>query len=243
VFETVFTVDSVHKGTLTAIVDKGGIVTLPYGVEGFVPSRHLTKEDGSKVAVEESLDFKVLEFSKDGKRILLSHLDTYFGSQSSDRQDRKPDKRSKGKSIRKAVKEVRDNLEKTTLGDLDAFSSLKSEMENASKASAKEDVVEEAPAKEKVKEEPVDEVPAVEEEVLEEPAAAAEEAQAADEVLKEEQSVEEEPVAEETTEEPAKQEAEASSADEAEEVVKEEEKDGDSIENESNDTDADKEEK
>ncbi|PCH95117.1 MAG: hypothetical protein COB85_04870 [Bacteroidetes bacterium] len=200
VFETVFTVDSVHKGTLTAIVDKGGIVTLPYGVEGFVPTRHLTKEDGTQVAVEESLDFKVLEFSKDGKRILLSHMDTHSGaSSSSDRQDRKQGKKGKGKSIQKAVKEVRDSLEKTTLGDIDALSSLKSEMEGAEKA--KEEEAKEAAAKDKkVSEEPVAEV--AEEEVKEDEPTAEE---------KEEDTAEEE--SESTPDEETPKEEESDEAD------------------------------
>ena len=73
VFETVFSVGSVHSGTIVNMNDKGAIVALPYGVEGFAPLRHLIKEDGSHAKEEEILDFKVIEFSKENKKIILSH--------------------------------------------------------------------------------------------------------------------------------------------------------------------------
>ena len=73
VYESLFTVGSVHQGTITAINDKGATVALPYGVEGFAPTRHLEKEDKSKARVDETLDFKVLEFGKEAKKIIVSH--------------------------------------------------------------------------------------------------------------------------------------------------------------------------
>jgi len=73
VFETVFTVDSIHKGTITHLTDKGAVVALPYGLEGFAPTRHLVKQDGTNAKAEETLDFKVLEFAKDQKKIIVSH--------------------------------------------------------------------------------------------------------------------------------------------------------------------------
>ena len=73
VFETVFTMDSVHQGTVTSINDKGAVISLPYGVEGFTPTRHLKKEDGSTIKVDETANFKVIEFSKENKKIILSH--------------------------------------------------------------------------------------------------------------------------------------------------------------------------
>jgi len=73
VFETIFTVDSVHKGTVTSLNDKGATIGLPYGVEGFAPARHLAKADGTTARAEEVLDFKVIEFSKESKRIVVSH--------------------------------------------------------------------------------------------------------------------------------------------------------------------------
>jgi small subunit ribosomal protein S1 len=73
VFETIFTVDSVHEGTIIDIFDKGAVVALPYGVEGFVTPKHLVKEDGSPAKVEDKMEFKVIEFNKSSKRIILSH--------------------------------------------------------------------------------------------------------------------------------------------------------------------------
>ena len=85
VFETVFSVDSVHKGTIIEKGDKGAVISLPYGVEGYAPNRHLVKEDGKKAEVDEALDFKVIEFSKDARKIVVSHSKTF--------QDMKEDKK------------------------------------------------------------------------------------------------------------------------------------------------------
>ena len=73
VFETIFTVGSVHEGTIIEMLDKGALISLPYGVEGFATPKHLIKEDGTPVEVDEKLDFKVIEFNKDAKRIIVSH--------------------------------------------------------------------------------------------------------------------------------------------------------------------------
>jgi small subunit ribosomal protein S1 len=71
VFETVFTLDSVHTGTVTQVTDKGAVIALPYGVEGFAPTRHLLKADGTSLKVEEQAEFKVLEFNRKKVRRLL----------------------------------------------------------------------------------------------------------------------------------------------------------------------------
>ncbi len=128
VFETVFTPGSVHEGTITNFVDKGATVTLPYGIECFVSQKNLTKEDGTAVAMEEKLPFKVLEFNKNSKRISISHTRTW-------EQDVKKEPVAKGnagnepESTQKAVKKLKANLEKTTLGDISDLAALKSEME------------------------------------------------------------------------------------------------------------------
>lgn len=124
VFETVFAMNSTHKGTIISVNDKGAVVALPYGVEGFVPNRHLKKEDGSKVAVDEALDFVVIEFSKENKKIILSHINTWKAPES------KPSNRKDGGS-RSAVKRVNDSNEATTLGDIASseLAKLKSKME------------------------------------------------------------------------------------------------------------------
>ena len=131
VFETVLEVGSVHKGTGESVNDKGAVVSLPHGVEGFSPSRHSVKEDGTKLNAEDTVDFSVLEFSKEGKRILISHLDTYGGEVPKSKVKPKSSGSSKGNSMRKAMSNVRNNLEKTTLGDIDALSMLKSNLEEA----------------------------------------------------------------------------------------------------------------
>ena len=129
VFETVFELGSLHKGTVETVNDKGAVIALPHGVEGFVPSRHTVKEDGNKLQVDDSVDFKVLEFSKDNKRILLSHLETY--AEKVEKPKKEQPAKDKSKSVRKAMTNVRKNLEKTTLGDIDALSELRADLANA----------------------------------------------------------------------------------------------------------------
>jgi small subunit ribosomal protein S1 len=137
VFETVFTLGSVHQGTITSRNDKGGVVNLPYGVEGFAPSRHLAKEDGSKAAADEALDFEIIEFNKDAKKIIVSHTKTFETdmdtSKSTGGADKKRRPSGKAKSDSKAVQKIQDAQEKTTLGDLGVLSDLKEEMEQAEK--------------------------------------------------------------------------------------------------------------
>ena len=127
VFETIFTTDSIHEGTIVEIFEKGAVIALPYGVEGFATPRHLVKEDGSQSKVEEKLAFKVIEFSKAAKRIILSHSRTF-------EDDKKADETAKKKEVakiaKKGVKKVKDSLEKTTLGDISELAALKSQMES-----------------------------------------------------------------------------------------------------------------
>ena len=140
VFESVFEVGSVHKGTVTSASDKGLVVALPYGVEGFAPTRHAVKEDNTQVRLEESVDFKVIEFSKDNKKIILSHTRIFQDATASERAKESAAKESAVHSTKRAVKKLKDNLERTTLGDLEALANLKSDMEaSEKKAKAKED--------------------------------------------------------------------------------------------------------
>ena len=134
VFETVFTMNSVHEGTVVNVIDKGAIIALPYGVEGFVPNRHMKKEDGSMIAAEEKLDFKVIEFSKENKKIVLSHTEIFAEPESA--KAAKPKAKEK-KTSKRTVANVNDNLEKTTLGDLDVLANLKSDLEKKEKAEKK----------------------------------------------------------------------------------------------------------
>ncbi len=126
VFETIFTVDSVHEGTITEIFDKGAVIALPYGVEGFATPRHLVKEDGTQAKVDEKLDFKVIEFSKSSKRIILSHSRIFEDEKKADEATKK---KATKKATNKAVKKVKDNIEKTTLGDISELAALKDKME------------------------------------------------------------------------------------------------------------------
>lgn len=117
VFETVFTIGSEHEGTITSINEKSGaIVNLPYGIDGFCPKGQLAKEDKSSVKVDDKLNFKVIEFSKEAKRIVLSHTRTWKTEE--EKAKKEP-----------AAKKVNQILEKTTLGDIDVLASLKEQME------------------------------------------------------------------------------------------------------------------
>jgi small subunit ribosomal protein S1 len=128
VFETIFGEGSVHQGTIIENKDKSGIVSLPYGVEGICPSKHLRKEDGTNAKVEETLDFKVIEFNKEAKKIVVSHTRTY--EEGEDKPTSKGDKKgSTGSSTSQAVKAINQNNEKSTLGDLDALAELKEKMD------------------------------------------------------------------------------------------------------------------
>ncbi len=123
VYETLFTVGSVHQGKIVNMNDKGATVILPYEVEAFAPMRHLDKEDKSKAKNGETLDFKVIEFNKDSKKIIVSHTRTFQEGNDGARAEGD----SRERNTKKTVKQINDNLEKTTLGDLDIFQKLKEE--------------------------------------------------------------------------------------------------------------------
>jgi len=134
VFETIFGEGSVHQGTIIDMKDKSGIVSLPYGVEGICPAKHLRKEDGSNAKVEETLDFKVIEFNKDSKKIVVSHTRLFEEGEdkptaSTAAKGGKKAAAGGGSSTSQAVKAINQNTEKSTLGDLDALSALKEKME------------------------------------------------------------------------------------------------------------------
>jgi small subunit ribosomal protein S1 len=129
VFETVFTIDSVHSGTVLNVNDKGATIGLTYGVEGFCPSRHLNKADNSSLKAEEIADFKVIEFSKDAKRIVVSHARLHEEVKDEARKVEKATKKADFDESKKAVKKVKDSQEKTTLGDISALSDLKDKLD------------------------------------------------------------------------------------------------------------------
>lgn len=142
VFETIFTVGSVHDGTIIEMLDKGAVVSLPYGVEGFATPRHLVKQDGSPAKLDEKLPFKVIEFNKDAKRIILSHSRTFEDEQ---RSARAAERRARNSSNNNSSRGNNDGgnhhaqapemanapvIEKTTLGDIEELAALKEKMTN-----------------------------------------------------------------------------------------------------------------
>ncbi len=147
-FETVFEIGTTHKCTINNKTEKGSILELPYGIEGFVNAKNLTKEDGAKPSVGDTLDFKVIEFSKGEKRILLSHTATY-------KEDEKPVAPKKKATGKKKATNSSNQEATSSLGDLSALSALKEQMDKpASKPAAKK-----APAKKKEEAPKVEDAP------------------------------------------------------------------------------------
>ena len=142
-FENQFSVDSIHEGTITEMTDKGAVVALGENVEGFCPTRQLTKEDGTTPKVGDKLDFKVLEFSKATKRITLSHLRTYEEAKRAEVAAEKAEKRAAADATKSTVKKINASVEKTTLGDIAGLAALKSAMEAAEAKNAKKAAKEE----------------------------------------------------------------------------------------------------
>ncbi len=130
VFETVFTVGSVHQGTITSMNDKGAVVALPYGIEGFAFNRNLMKEDKSMAKVDDVLDFMVVDFSKESKKIHLSHTKTWQASRDDEDRQRDDEARRQAKEIAKINES---NVEKPKLGDLNILQSLKEDLEKEGK--------------------------------------------------------------------------------------------------------------
>ena len=162
VFETVFTVDSVHEGTIVEMLDKGAVIQLEYGVEGFATPKHLVKEDGSQAQKGEKLQFKVIEFNKDSKRIILSHSRIYEDVQRAEAREAREAKKAtrKAAAAKEEAPAIQNQAASTTLGDLDALAELKAKMNQetaAPKAKSKKAAAKEA-AKEAATEEATEEV-------------------------------------------------------------------------------------
>ena len=131
VFETVFTTDSIHEGTIIELLEKGAVIALPYGVEGFATPKHLVKEDGSQAQLDEKLSFKVIEFNKEAKRIILSHSRIY---EDIAKAEAKAEKKAVAAAKKAAAKKeeapaIQNQAASTTLGDIDALAALKEQME------------------------------------------------------------------------------------------------------------------
>src|SRR5258708_15265620 len=130
-FETIFTIDSIHEGTVLKVTEKGAIVALPYGVEGFCPTKHLVKEDGKSLKADEVAEFKIIEFNKENKRIVISHSRIWEEARAEARVQEFETRKKEAKSAVNAVKKVKDSVEKSTLGDLSVLAQLKEQMEGA----------------------------------------------------------------------------------------------------------------
>lgn len=138
VFENLFILDSVHEGTVVEVFDKGAVIALPYGVEGFVTPKHLVKEDGMIAKVDEKLLFKVIEFNKSAKKIILSHSRVFEDEKKAAEAPVKKSETGTG-TTRKTTKKPKASSEKTTLGDISQLAALKEEMEEKeNKASKKQ---------------------------------------------------------------------------------------------------------
>ena len=138
VFETVFTVGSMQQGTVINATDKGAVVSLPYGVEGFCPSRYMKKEDGTPAKVDDVLDFKVLEFNKENKKIILAMPRVEVEKEAPAKSTEESEADKVAKQTKRTVKQINDNIEHSTLGDLGVLAGLKENLEKQEKAAKEE---------------------------------------------------------------------------------------------------------
>src|ERR1043165_4787511 len=133
-----FAIGSVHEGTVIRRDDKGAIVQLPYGLEGFAPNRHLSKEDGKSIGADEAAQFMVIEFDRNEKRIVVSHARIWEQGKMEEAEAAKKEARTEVENTRKAVKTVQNKVEKATLGDLGVLADLKKKMEGENETPSSE---------------------------------------------------------------------------------------------------------
>src|SRR6187455_3319162 len=136
--EETFAIGSVHEGTVIRRDDKGAVVQLPYGLEGFAPARHLAKEDGKTVSADETTQFMVIEFDRNEKRIVLSHTRTWEQAKVEEKEAARKEAKVEADKTRKAVKNVQAKVEKATLGDLGALAEIKAKLKEEEKGGAEE---------------------------------------------------------------------------------------------------------
>lgn len=136
-FESVFPEGSEHEGTVLSVEEKGAIVLLPYGLEGFAPTRHLVKEDGSSLKADEKATIKVLEFNRNDKRIIVSHTKIHNDKIEEEKTTKRNAAKADKEKTNKAVKKMQSNIESSTLGDLDVLSELKEKMQASEKKAGK----------------------------------------------------------------------------------------------------------
>lgn len=138
-FKDIFPVNSTHSGTIISKDDRGAVIALPYGLEAFCPNRYLKKEDNTTAALEESLEFIIVEFNRDEKRIIVSHSHLIKKQQEAIAAEEDAKAKKQVKKTRETITKISGTVEKTTLGDLDVLSQLKAKMEDTEKKSKKTD--------------------------------------------------------------------------------------------------------
>jgi small subunit ribosomal protein S1 len=131
-----FAVGSIHEGTVLRKDDKGAIVQLPYGLEGFAPNRHLAKEDGKSVGADETAEFMVIEFDRNEKRIVVSHARIWEQAKADEKDAARKEARADADKTKKAVKSLQGKVEKPTLGDLGALAQIKERLQQEEKGGA-----------------------------------------------------------------------------------------------------------
>src|SRR5204862_5675251 len=128
-----FAIGTLHEGSVIKRDDKGAVVQLQYGLEGFAPNRHLAKEDGKSISADETAQFMVIEFDRNEKRIVLSHTRIWEQGQIEVKEAAKKEARTEAEKTRKAVKNVQTKVEKATLGDLGALAEIKAKLKEEEK--------------------------------------------------------------------------------------------------------------
>ena len=136
--EDTFAIGSIHEGTVTRKDDKGALVQLQYGLEGFAPNRHLNKEDGKQVQADETAQFVVIEFDRNEKRIVLSHARIWEQAVAEEKEAVKKEARAETEKTKKAVKNIQAKVEKATLGDLGALADIRAKLEGGEEAAKEE---------------------------------------------------------------------------------------------------------
>lgn len=136
-FETIFEIGSIHKGTISEVTAKSATVIMPYGVEAFATKRNLVKEDNTNAEKDEELDFKVMEFNKNAKKIVVSHTQIHKDIEYEEKTEKRSKAKSEQKATQRVISDMKSKQEKTTLGDLDALASLKDEMQKDEKKKKK----------------------------------------------------------------------------------------------------------
>jgi small subunit ribosomal protein S1 len=127
--EETFAIGSIHDGTIVRKDDKGAIVQMPHGLEGFAPNRHLAKEDGKQVQAEETAQFMVIEFDRNEKRIVVSHARIWEQNIVEEKEAAKKEAKVESEKTKKAVKTIQAKVEKSTLGDLGALAEIKAKLD------------------------------------------------------------------------------------------------------------------